>query len=285
MESAGPLSIGTPGCIMMEPEGWGIMRRLAVIACITVSVCAAQTERTNPLANDPRAVEDGRIAFRNSCTTCHGIHGEGGRGPDLTLGGYSVGDSDAALFNLLSNGVAGTEMPGFAGRYESDEIWRLVSYVKTLARQGSAPVTGNPDAGRQLFWDKGGCGQCHMVEGKGGRMGPDLTSVGRRRSLAYLKESIVNPNADVTPGFYTITVVTKDGKKIIGVQRGFDDFSAQLMDSKENLYSFERSNVASIKREVRSLMPDSYKTMFEEKELNDLLAYLTSLRGVQEAGR
>jgi len=124
-----------------------------------------------------------------------------------------------------------------------------------------------------------------MIDGKGGRLGPDLTSVGRKRSLAYLKESILDPNADITPGYNTITVVTKDHKTIVGVQRGFDDFSAQLMDSAENFYSFEKSEVASMKREIRSLMPVSYRGLFGEKELNDLLAYLASLRGAREGGK
>jgi hypothetical protein len=80
-------------------------------------------------------------------------------------------------------------------------------------------------------------------------------------------------------GYPTITVVTRDGKKITGVQKAFSTFSAQLMDASENFHSFSTDEVASIKREFRSLMPDAYRTMFTETELNDLLAYLASLRG------
>ncbi len=80
-------------------------------------------------------------------------------------------------------------------------------------------------------------------------------------------------------------MVTKDRKTIVGVQRGFDDFSAQLMDSAENFHSFEKSEVASMKREIRSLMPANYRSLFGEKDLNDLLAYLASLRGSREGGK
>jgi putative heme-binding domain-containing protein len=176
-------------------------------------------------------------------------------------------------------------MPAFGANFESDDLWRLVTYLRSLAVKGKVAATGNTQAGNDLFWNKGKCGQCHMIAGKGGRLGPDLTSVGRKRSLAYLKESIVDPNADITPGYNTITVVTKDGKTIVGVQRGFDDFSAQLMDPAENFRSFEKSDVTSIKREIRSLMPGSYRNSFNEKELNDLLAYLQSLRGSREDGK
>ena len=108
-------------------------------------------------------------------------------------------------------------------------------------------------------------------------MGPDLTRVGRTRSLKYLRESVVSPNADLTPGYNTVTVVTRDGKKIVGVQRGFDNFSAQLMDARENYYSFLKSDVNSINREFRSLMPDTYSKLFSAAELNDMVAYLSGL--------
>ena len=250
-------------------------------AAAVVGVCLAQVPKKNPLAADPKAVEEGRVMFRGGCGPCHGIRAEGGRGPDLTLGAYSVGDSDADLFNVIANGAAGTEMPEFGSRFEEEQIWRLVAYIRSVARRDVPKLTGNAEAGGKLFWEKGQCGQCHRVQARGGRMGPDLSAAGRQRSLGYLKESILDPNADLTPGYATVTVVTRDGKKIVGVQRGFDNFSAQLMDVGENFYSFRKSDVTSMKREFRSLMPDNYRRMLSEVELNDLLAYMVSLRGVE----
>jgi putative heme-binding domain-containing protein len=182
---------------------------------------------------------------------------------------------------VISNGVIGTEMPGFASRFESDDIWRLVSYVRSIAGSISSRITGDAGNGERLFWNKGQCGQCHMVSGRGKRMGPELTQVGRQRSAAYLWESVVNPGADLTPGFAMITVVTKDGKKIVGAQRSYDDFSAQLMDAAENYYSFQKSDVTSITQEYKSLMPNTYARLFSERELNDLVAYMASLRGAR----
>jgi putative heme-binding domain-containing protein len=109
-------------------------------------------------------------------------------------------------------------------------------------------------------------------------MGPDLTSVGRQRSFEYVREALVDPNATLTPGYYTIRVTTRDGKQIAGVQRGFDAFSAQLMDASENFHSYARDEVAKLEREFRSLMPSYAKTL-SQAELDHLLAYLTSLRG------
>ena len=88
---------------------------------------------------------------------------------------------------------------------------------------------------------------------------------------------MISPNADLTPGYATITVITKDGKKIVGVQRGYDNFSAQLMDAKENYYSFQKSDVTSITRDFISMMPAGYGKMFTAPELNDLIAYMSGL--------
>jgi putative heme-binding domain-containing protein len=237
--------------------------------------CRAQ----NPLAADPQAAETGRWMFRIYCSPCHGIHAEGGRGPDLTLGSYSAGDKDADLFRVISHGVPGSEMPSYAGRVEDDGIWRLVAYIRSTARHESAPVTGNAATGEKIFWGKGSCGTCHRVGAKGADIGPDLSNAGRRRSVSYLRASVVTPDADVTPGFSTITVVRKDGKKIVGVEKSFDNFSAQLMDLSGHYYSFLREDVASLRRDAKSVMPSNYGTTLSATELDDLIAYLNSLRG------
>lgn len=249
------------------------------ICLFLVATCNAQN--VNPVASDPGAAETGRWTFRIFCAPCHGIRAEGGRGPDLTLGTYSAGDRDADLFRVISRGVPGTEMAGYAGRVKDEEIWRLVAYIRSVAHNDNASVRGDASAGEAIFWNKGACGQCHRVGTKGSSLGPDLTRVGRQRSIAYLTLALVKPDADVTPGYATVTVVTRDGKKIVGVERNFDNFSAQFVDLSGKYYSFLREDVTSMTRESRSLMPSTYGRLLSETERNDLLAYLSSLRGVR----
>ncbi len=130
----------------------------------------------------------------------------------------------------------------------------------------------------KAFWGKGGCGQCHRVGGKGSGIGPDLTRVGRQRSLKYLRSSVLTPDSELTPGYGTIKVVLKDGQVISGVERSIDNFSVQLIDLTGGYHSFVREDVTSMGREPRSLMP-SYAKLFTQSEVNDLLAYLVGLRG------
>jgi putative heme-binding domain-containing protein len=226
------------------------------------------------------AAETGRWTFRILCAPCHGIRAEGGRGPDLTLGTFSAGDRDADLFTVISRGVAGTEMAGYAGRMTDDEIRGVVAYIR-LVSHASQKVPGDAAAGETLFWNKGACGACHRVGIRGSSVGPDLSRVGRQRSFEYLKNSLLKPDADVTPGYATVTIETRDGRKIVGVERNFDNFSAQLVDLSGKYYSFEREDVLSMKREPRSLMPSTYGQLFTAAEAGDLLAYLSSMRGAR----
>ena len=90
---------------------------------------------------------------------------------------------------------------------------------------------------------------------------------------------MVEPDAEITPSYATITVVTRDGRKITGVEKGFDNFSARLMDLSGRYYSFQRDEVASVQREYRSLMPLNYGRLFSDAELNDVIAFLAGLGG------
>ena len=253
------------------------MREVWIFGLLAAVLGTAQTPRTNPLAGDKNAAEGGRTLFRIMCSPCHGIRAEGGRGPDLTLAAFLNGDTDADLYRVIANGVPGTEMPGYGGpRLPDEDLWRLVSYVRSVARQAPTNVPGNTQAGEKIFWGKGQCGQCHQVGTRGGKLGPEVTRVGRTRSLAYLREAIVDPSADITPGYNTISVVTREGKTVTGVQRGIDNFSAQFVDVAGNFYSFRKDRVRSLKREWQSMMP-SYKQSLSETEVTDLLAYLVSL--------
>jgi len=250
---------------------WGCLLLLPVAAF-------AQGERKNPLHGDKDAIESGRGMFRIYCGPCHGIDATGGRGPDLTLGSYTNGDRDEDLYRVIAKGVAGTEMADYEERVGADNIWRLVAYIRSVAGNRPPPPAGNRASGEKLFWGKGGCGACHRVNGRGNRSGPDLSIVGRQRSYAFIKESVLQPNAYLSPGNSTITVVLKDGRTLKGVQRSYDTFSAQFMDTAENFHSYLRDEVKSMKREFRSMMPDTYGKLFSEAERNDLLAYLVSLR-------
>jgi len=252
------------------------VRMLPAVLAIVPLLCIAQQERANPLHGDAEAAEAGRGVFRIRCRPCHGIDAKGGRGPDLTTGNYLSGNRDEDLFGVIADGVSGSDMAAYKERMPEETIWSIISYIRMKADGGEVPITGDSATGEKLFWEKARCGGCHRIDGRGGRLGPDLSTVGRARSVSHLRESMTDPNADFTRGYQTLTVVTLDGGKIEGIEKNHDNFSAQLMDAQENFHSYLSSEVRSIKREVRSLMP-AYGGSLSEREIDDLLAYLVSL--------
>jgi putative heme-binding domain-containing protein len=208
--------------------------------------------------------------FQANCTYCHGARGEGGRGPDLTLGRYKRGGSDAELFATIRNGVPGTEMP--AVRATDDEVRRLVAYVRTLAqpRVAAQPII-DVGPGRAVF-ERSGCARCHSTG-----VGPDLSAIGLRREPAHLRESILRPDAEVAIPFRPIAVVPKRGAPAKGMRLNEDDVSIQLRTFDGALRSFLKADLAEIRRAQPTPMP-SFSTMLSAREIDDLVSYLSSLR-------
>ena len=247
-----------------------------VLLVLAAPALAAQT--VNPFAGSAADIDVGRGTFRIYCSPCHGIEAQGGRGPDLTRGVYEAGDSDADLHRVIDEGVPGTEMPGYGARMNDDSIWRIVAYIRSAAKPDQAKPTGDANAGKEIYHGKGGCAGCHQIDGQGGRLGPELTRIGRSRSLAYMRRALLEPDAELTPGYGSVEIETRDGKVIRGVEKNFDNFYVTLMEAGEMLHSYERTDLERSERTTRSLMP-GYAQSLSEKEIDDLVAYMASLRG------
>lgn len=245
----------------------------------------------NPLAGDPKAMTDGAVLFRQECAFCHGVSARGGmRGPDLTTGSWTHGGSDADVSATISGGVPGTAMP--PNKLTDDEVWRIVSYLRTLEK-APATVKGDARRGESLFFGATRCSSCHIVNGRGGRLGPELTTVGSARSRAYIVESIREPGkhlsevrglGEATQKFDTVTLTTADGRTIVGVPMNEDTFSVQVMDMSERVQSFDKKTLRNFRHENRSLMPAYDTTRLGDTDFDDVVAYLQTLRAAKKGG-
>jgi putative heme-binding domain-containing protein len=151
----------------------------------------------------------------------------------------------------------------------------MVAYVKQLSRQGASdPVTGNAAAGGALY-RKHGCAQCHTIGGEGGHLGPDLTEAGVKRAVRHLRESLVNPHADIPIEFRTVTVSPVTGPAVSGIHLNEDEYSVHLRDTAGNLRSFLKKEVKEVKLPNQSLMP-AYGGL-AKIDIEDLVAYLVGL--------
>jgi cytochrome c oxidase cbb3-type subunit III len=262
----------------------------AILLNLLFSAKAQDQSVTNPVAGNPHAIEEGASLFRANCSPCHGLNAHGGgRGPDLTAGRWVHGSTDADLFRTVTHGVAGTEMP--ANAFDDSETWAILAYVRSLAPAKTRAVSGDPAKGKTIFWERAGCSTCHMVQGRGGVLGPDLSRVGEARAADYLVDSIRQPSKELSTGmldpnnhyglplvYDTVTVVTTDGYKIAGVAKNEDTFSLQLIDTNQHLEFFLKKNLREVIHERKSLMPAYTEGMLKPADLQDLVAYLEGLR-------
>ena len=147
----------------------------------------------------------------------------------------------------------------------------------------SPPPPGDAANGKTIFEGKGQCTNCHRIQGKGSHYGPDLSEIGSRRP-DQLQTSILDPDAEILPANRTYRVIDKDGAVTVGRLLNLDTFTVQLMDEKERLVSFEKSNLREFGFVEKSPMP-SYKDKLTEQEVADLVNYLYSLKPPPSAGR
>jgi putative heme-binding domain-containing protein len=230
----------------------------------------------NPHAGDRDAVRNGMALYRSRCADCHGLDASGYRGPDLkaVLAG---GATDEQLFQTIRKGVPGTEMP--SNNSPDDQIFLILAYLRNLGTVAPPEaVVGNVAHGAQLF--SASCAGCHRVAGKGGRLGPDLTRIGVARSRAALVREIRAPSEVIAPSYETVTLVTKDGQRIRGAKKNEDAFSIQIMDTRERIQGYLKSDLQEVIYQKDSLMPVYGPDRLNDSDLDDLVGYLSTLRGV-----
>jgi putative heme-binding domain-containing protein len=166
-----------------------------------------------------------------------------------------------------------------------DEVWQIIAYLRTV-QQRPTPSIGDAAAGEKLFFDAGRCSRCHIVNGHGGRLGPELSQVGSARPRAYLIESIREPSRQLAENhdfvgsliYDTVTAVTRDGRTVVGVPMNEDTFTVQIMDASERIHSFEKKSLKSLQHENRSLMPAYGADVLSDTDLQNLVTYLQLLR-------
>jgi putative heme-binding domain-containing protein len=256
---------------------------LGAVAAAASLVRAQEPARKNPFEGDARAIQQGQALFRARCADCHGVDARGLRAPDLTTGQGAMGGTDEQLFGVIRRGIPGTDMPGSAGR--DDEVWMTIAYLRTLSAPGPIEVRGDAQKGDAVFWGAGGCGACHRVQGKGGRIGPDLSRIGVARSRSALVRAIREASEQLAAGFEPVTIVMRDGRRVRGVRKNEDTFSIQIMDTTERLLGFRKADVAQIIDEPRSLMPDYDSRRLTDADLDDMLAYLARVAGTAVASK
>jgi putative heme-binding domain-containing protein len=258
----------------------------ALLLCAVMAHAAAGQVSgiKNPLEGDLQAVTDGAAIYRTRCASCHGNEARGAAGGcDLTRL-WSGGATDQQVFQSVRRGLPNTIKPHSFG--PERDVWAVLAFLRTKnADPAGTGILGNTENGRRVF--ESDCSGCHQVNGNGGRLGPDLSQVGSSRSPSWLAHKIRHASAYfmsvyaggyVMEGYDPVTLVTRTGQRIRGAKKNEDAFSIQIMDTRERLQGYLKANLREVINEETSLMPDFVPDRLAEPALQDLVAYLTTLR-------
>ncbi len=261
------------------------------LGAFLVSPAAGQAPPEEPQTSHHTAdPAKGKKLYDDNCSTCHGIDARGEDGPDLR--GVPASRGDAAVANIIRRGLPGTAMTAFYLISEAGAA-DIVAYLKTLnVSETSGTSTGDPQKGDAIY-KSSACSACHMINGEGGSVGPELTRIGAMRGPGSLKARLLDPAANLPQlggggmmgnswtQYAMYRAVEKDGHVVEGTRMNEDSFTIVLKDATGKLHALWKPNLRSLEREPgKSIMP-SYKGTLSDEQMEDLVAYLLTLKGTQ----
>jgi putative heme-binding domain-containing protein len=266
-------------------------RAVGAIAAAGLLAAAATTAQDASHGVTPADIERGGQTFLLSCASCHGAHGDTVPGVNLAGGLFRRATTDQELASLIRNGIPGTAMP--PSSLTEAQALQVVAYLRSLpaaatAARPSGPA-GTPAAGQALYASLN-CASCHMVNGAGAFLGPDLSSVGVTRRADEIERALTSPDADIRNGTRTVTVVKKDGSTVVGRLLNQDTYTLQFIDAAGRLSAVRKADAERWDVMESSAMP-GYADKLNAQQIADLVSYLQTLNapvrtgGVAGAGR
>jgi cytochrome c oxidase cbb3-type subunit III len=246
------------------------------IQCLLLGLASISNLRAQQPASTTTAADvQGSMLFVSNCGSCHGSDGRGGEhGPDIATDSDVQRLADSDLIAIAKNGVPGTGMPAF-GWLGQEKLTDIVQYLRTLqGRQLDIKLSGNPKGGEALFFGRARCSECHMVNGKGGFIGSDLSLYGAAESAGQIRSVIVDPEKNLPPQKKATTVVTHTGQKFTGMLKVEDNFSVSIQTMDGTFHFFQKSQLTHIDLGSHSLMPINYGSTLNDEQINDLVSYL-----------
>ncbi|MGN6543754.1 MAG: PVC-type heme-binding CxxCH protein [Aureliella sp.] len=172
------------------------------------------------------------------------------------------------------------------GRLDLNEMAALDAFEEQAAEKDPlAPyrdclVGGDPKAGRQIFMTRAelSCLRCHKVGNRGGEVGPNLSEIGKTKDSRYLLEAIVNPDAKIAENFETAVILTDEDEVLTGIVKAEDDEKVSLMTAEGKLIDIPTDSI-TVRKKGKSSMPSDLIKHMSRRQLRDLVAFLSSLKG------
>lgn len=219
-----------------------------------------------------QALPPGAPIFASNCAGCHGADGRGGEhAPNIATAPDVQHLVDRELAGIIRYGIPGAGMPAFSS-LKQQEVAEVVGYLRILQGRGDiVKLPGDPSLGEALFFGKAQCSGCHMINGKGGFIGSELSFYGADAKPDQIRAIILDPDKNLPADKKATTVVTLSGQSITGMLKVNDNFSLSMQTQDGSFHFFPKPELARIEIGSRSLMPPSTLNV---KEVDDLVSYL-----------
>jgi quinoprotein glucose dehydrogenase len=277
---------------------------------VAAAALSAMESLKDPHLNDAveSALSNGKGALRGSAIRMLVSRPDATKRLEQLLAGGSIPDQQAVLATLgeieqpaaqailaaqLDKFVAGQLAPEIqldlldaAGKTRSEAIKNKLKEIEQkrpkddpLATYAESLVGGDATVGKKIFYDRQdvSCMRCHKVDAQGGVAGPELTGVASRHDRKYLLESIVNPNAQIAPGFESVVVKVKAGKNYAGVVKGENDGEIVLDAGDGATVHITKKEVESRTKGLSPMPQDISKTL-SKRDVRDVVEFLSSLK-------
>jgi putative heme-binding domain-containing protein len=257
----------------------------------TTSLVDLRAQPPAPLATPTAAdLASGAKVYEAYCGRCHGLDGSGGSGPPLARAKLRRAADEAGVIAILMEGVPVTAMLSFWSLSEL-EVRQVAAHVRALGRRPAEALPGDPERGR-LVYGRAGCATCHLIDGEGATIGPDLSEVGLVRGAAFLRESLIDPGRAhpvravayepyEAAAYVPVRVQPRAGVEVTGLRVNEDAFTIQVREATGRLHSFRKADLRNLTVEKDTSIMPSYRGQLDDAQLADLVSYLMTRRGRQ----
>src|SRR5579883_3351546 len=238
-----------------------------------------------------QSLAGGRRQFALHCAGCHGWDARGGEhAPSIVDTEDPRAQTRDGLREIVRQGISGAGMPAFPQLSNAD-VDGIIDYILDLrAPAAETRVAGDPRAGAQFFFGKGNCSRCHMVHGRGGILGPDLSQLGSERRVSQIEAALETPGGrsgpeggkeTPTPHASTrvVTAYLRDGHVIRGLVKYETTYDLLIQDLDGGFHSLSKNQIARRVVDSQPLVPALRAT---PEERQNLLAFLCQLGGARE---
>ena len=144
------------------------------------------------------------------------------------------------------------------------------------------PIEVDAAEGEKVFFDETReitCSKCHIINGKGNKVGPELTGIGAIQTPQYLIESVLKPSNVIVKGYETMYLITTDGMAYNGIiQSQSEEEVVMLVDEEGEIveYAFYPDEIEQMQKQDVSIMPSNFSDMLTTKEFYGVISFLVS---------